>query len=87
MITMPDGEKPRILIADDQKNQRQTLVDVLGTNRYDIEVASNYNEAKSILQQRAFHALVTDLRLVDTDANNIQGIILLTDVAELQDGM
>lgn len=87
MNTLPEGEQLRVLIADDQSNWRQTLVDVLGTGRYDIETTSNYEETKSILQQRAFHVLVTDLRLVDADANNTQGILLLDDVGALQDGM
>jgi response regulator RpfG family c-di-GMP phosphodiesterase len=85
MNTLPE-EKPRVLVVDDQKNWRETLCDTLDSTAYEIETATNYDEAKSLLRQRAFHVLVSDQRLVDADDENIQGILLLDEVAELRDG-
>jgi ActR/RegA family two-component response regulator len=85
MSTLPQ-ERLRVLIVDDQKNWRETLSEVLDPESYEIETAASYDEAKLLLHQRAFHVLVSDQRLVDADEENIQGILLLDEVAELQDG-
>ena len=79
-------EKTRVLIVDDQKNWREMLYDALDPNAHDIETATSYDEAKNKLRRRAFHVLVSDQRLVDADDMNIEGIVLLDEVAELQDG-
>ncbi|MBM3175551.1 MAG: response regulator [Chloroflexi bacterium] len=79
-------ERPRVLIVDDQPNWREALCVVLDPTRYQIETAANYDEAKHRLQQRAFHVLVADQRLVDSDESNREGILLLDEVNGLQDG-
>jgi ActR/RegA family two-component response regulator len=78
-------ERPRVLIVDDKKNWREVLCDMLEP-MYEIETAASYDEAKHKLWQRAFHVLVADQRLVDLDNTNIQGILLLDEVAKLRDG-
>jgi len=78
-------ERPRVLIVDDQENWREALSDMLGPV-YEIETAANYEDAKRRLWQRAFHVLVTDQRLMDPDITNIEGILLLDEVAKLWDG-
>ena len=79
-------EQPRVLIVDDQKNWRETLRDTLDPTVYEIRTAASYDEAKRLLQQHAFHVLVADQRLVDGESSNMQGILLLDEVAELRDG-
>ena len=79
-------DRPRVLVVDDQPNWREVLCEVLDPTRYDIEAAASYDEAKHKLRQRAFHVLVADQRLVDAEVDNIQGILLLDEVNELQDG-
>lgn len=78
-------EKKRVLVVDDQKNWREALCDMLDPV-YEIAVAASYDDASRLLWQHAFHVLVADQRLVDADAGNIQGILLLDTVAELRDG-
>ena len=78
-------ERSRVLIVDDQKNWREALHDML-ESAYEIETAASYDEALQQLQRRTYHVLVADQRLVDSEANNIQGILLIDRVAELQDG-
>jgi len=78
--------QPRVLIVDDQRNWRESLCDMLDSDMYEIETAASYDEAKLRLQQRAFHVLVSDQRLVDADQGNIQGILLLDELNVLQDG-
>lgn len=79
-------EQSCVLIVDDQKNWREALRDMLDPTVYEIRTATSYDEAKRLLQQHAFHVLVADQRLVDAETSNIQGILLLNEVAELQDG-
>lgn len=79
-------EQPCVLIVDDQKNWREALCDMLDPTVYEIRTATSYDEAKRLLQQHAFHVLVADQRLVDAESSNIQGILLLNEVAELRDG-
>jgi ActR/RegA family two-component response regulator len=75
----------RVLVVDDQPNWRELLRELLEPE-YVVETAASYDEAKGALRQRAFHAVVSDQRLVDVDAENIQGILLLDDVKALHDG-
>ena len=84
-MSMLHEERPRVLIVDDQKNWRETLCDMLEP-ACEIETATSYKEAKRQLWQRAFHVLVTDQRLVDPDTTNIEGILLIDEVAKLRDG-
>lgn len=79
-------DRPRVLIVDDQLNWREALRDMLDFTMYEIETAASYDEATHKLRQRAFHVLVSDQRLVDADVSNIQGILLLDELGELQDG-
>jgi ActR/RegA family two-component response regulator len=78
-------ERPRVLIVDDQKNWQEALHDML-ESMYDVEIVASYDAARNHLRQRTFHVVVSDQRLVDTDATNIQGIRLLDDVHALEDG-
>ena len=78
-------DRSRVLIVDDQRNWREALHDMLDI-MFEVETAASYDEAKQKLQERAFHVLVADQRLVDAEKNNIQGIVLLDEVSRLQDG-
>ena len=78
-------DRPRVLIVDDQKNWREVLRDILDP-MCEVETAASYCEAKRKLSQHAFHVLVVDQRLVDNEVTNIQGILLLNEVREVQDG-
>ena len=79
------SKRPRVLIVDDQKNWREALCDMLDPE-HEIETAASYDEARRQLWQHAFHVLVADQRLVDADDTNIEGILLLDEIAKLRDG-
>lgn len=79
-------DRPRVLIVDDQKNWRDALHDMLNPQKYEIVTVDSYDQAKSELHRRAYHVLVSDQRLVDSDESNIQGILLLDEVEKLKDG-
>jgi DNA-binding NtrC family response regulator len=65
----------KILIVDDQKNWRKALSELL--DDYEISLATNVNEAKQALQEFTFDVAVLDVRLVDQDEFNADGIDLL----------
>lgn len=79
-------DRLRVLIVDDQPNWLEALSDMLESASYEIETATSYDEAMDKLRQRAFHVVVTDQRLVDEEEANIEGILLLDEVAKFRDG-
>jgi CheY-like chemotaxis protein len=78
-------DRRRILIVDDQPNWRDFLSELLDPLEYEIVTASTYDEARCALQQRAYHVIVTDVRLKDKDRHNIEGILLMDEVGKLGD--
>ncbi len=67
---------PQILVVDDQENWREVLSDTLSID-CEVMLASTFEEAESLLQTRNFDVLVLDIRLVDPDATDEQGMFLL----------
>jgi two-component system response regulator HydG len=59
--------KPRILVADDDVALVETLVDGLVDAGYDVHGTGSSLEAKKLLEQQEFDALVTDLRMPGVD--------------------
>lgn len=62
----PFPEKPRILIADDDADLLETLVELLG-ERYEVKVASSGREALDYLRKEPFELAIVDLGLPDVD--------------------
>lgn len=60
----------RILIIEDNQEWQGLVKDVLNILPCEIEVASNYNQAQSALQQRVF-----DVITLDMDLNDAQGLV------------
>lgn len=77
--------KETVLIVDDQQNWLDVLSKGLEKD-YVVETAANYEDAKAILQQKAFLLAIIDIRLVDEDEKNVDGIRLLADLRQLADG-
>jgi Response regulator containing CheY-like receiver, AAA-type ATPase, and DNA-binding domains len=77
--------KETVLIVDDQQNWRDVLSKMLEKD-YAVETAANYEDAKAILQQKAFLLAIIDIRLVDEDKKNVDGIRLLADLRQFADG-
>lgn len=64
--TEPFPERPRILIADDDADLLETLVELLG-ERYEVKVASSGREALDYLRKEPFELAIVDLGLPDVD--------------------
>lgn len=68
----------RILIVDDQQNWRKALSKLLMD--YEVHLAVNVAEAMQALERFAFDVVILDVRLVDQDNFNLDGIGLLKEL-------
>jgi DNA-binding NtrC family response regulator len=75
--------KKQILFVDDMGNWRQVIVTLL-QNKYELTLATNYNEALTILRERGndFALAILDVRLEDQETFNVQGVKLLRLIRE-----
>ena len=71
------SRKGRILIVDDLENWREELVETLQRGGFHADSASITTEALERLNETFYHLLVLDIRMVEGDPNNIEGITLL----------
>lgn len=69
-----------ILIVDDEQRWRDQLVDVIASELYSVHTAKNYDEASNALLSNYFKLAIVDIRLVDADPNNEDGLRLLADI-------
>lgn len=67
----------RILIVDNLAQWREELVEVLQRQGYYADAASTVTETLERLHESVYHILVADIRMKETDQNNIDGIELL----------
>lgn len=76
-------EKPkRILVVDDQDNWRLALRVLLEGEGYQIEEAGTFQQAKNSLASAQYDLVVLDVRLVDEQIFNVQGLELLQDIKQ-----
>jgi response regulator RpfG family c-di-GMP phosphodiesterase len=75
--------KRNILVVDDQKNWRELLSDLL-EDEFHVYHASNVQDALAILsnKQAPILVLITDIRLVDNDPANQDGLLLVDGLNE-----
>ncbi len=69
-----------VLIVDDQQNWRDLLSDLLKyTNQFDVENAETYHDALNRIELRniPYSVVITDVRLVDEDRLNEDGLRLI----------
>lgn len=67
----------RVLVVDDLERWREQLVEILQRNGFYADSASTANEALHQLDETLYHLLILDIRLVDADQSNIEGIDML----------
>lgn len=67
----------RVLIVDDQSNWREVISSLLSDSGYDVKTASSVVEAWTLLDTETFDIAILDVRLVDKNPYDIQGIELL----------
>lgn len=81
LITLVEGqftESPAtILIVEDDEDWCRLLVRYLGEESYKLEVADSFSLATELLRQDSFQVIILDLRLVEEDDENFQGMELL----------
>ena len=70
----PPATKPRVLIADDDLALADTLVDGLADAGFEVTRTGSSVEAKALLEQQPFDALVTDLRMPGIDGLGLLAI-------------
>lgn len=59
--------KEMILIVDDEKNTRESLVKILSQDGYSVNAAKNAEDSLVLLKENAFSLVITDLRLPGND--------------------
>lgn len=76
------NKKYSILIVDDQDNWLELLTELLEGSldeQFDVFNANSYENALNIIREQhtPFHVVVTDMRLVDNEPNNEEGLALI----------
>ncbi len=69
-----------ILIVDDDLEWREQLIDVMASEQYSVEKASNYATASHALQIHHFKLAIIDIDLEGGDSGNRDGLRLLMDI-------
>jgi DNA-binding NtrC family response regulator len=69
--------KVSILVVDDQPKWRNALQIVLEQVGYTVTTAADFETARIMLESRFFDLITLDVRLVDGQAFNVQGLGLL----------
>ena len=73
----------RILVVDDDPRWQNTFRRFLESEDYSVVVTSGYDEAVAKLESACFHLAVIDIRLVDWDKSNEDGMQVLAKITEL----
>jgi DNA-binding NtrC family response regulator len=74
--------KPRILVVDDERHQRDILKTILEGEGYEVTAAGNARQALEEARNGAFDVVLTDLKMPDQS-----GIELLRELLRLQPGL
>ncbi len=72
----------RILVVDDRENWRSLFRGILQEEGYEVEIAESYAEAIRALQRTTFDLAVVDVRLIDADNTNTEGLALTAAIEE-----
>jgi DNA-binding NarL/FixJ family response regulator len=68
-MTTPAATKERILIVEDEQAILLAITDYLSNLGYEVNGATDMSAAQKLLTQKSYAAVLTDLRLTGTDAN------------------
>ncbi len=72
----------RALVVDDLEQWRKALTITLQREGFFTDSAATADEALERLNETLYHLLILDIRLEDSDSNNIEGINLLQKLAQ-----
>lgn len=70
--------KGRALVVDDQGVWLELFTELLHELGLEVETATTYEQAIGLVDSRYFHLAVVDVRLKDEDAQNTQGMDVLS---------
>src|SRR5579863_1006804 len=70
----------RILVVDDLEKWREQLVETFQRNDFYADSVATAKEALDRLEESYYHLLILDVRLVDADPYNQEGIDLLAEL-------
>ncbi|MFM7583135.1 MAG: response regulator [Caldilinea sp.] len=73
----------RILVMDDEEKWRHELSNTLRRNGYSVDAVATKAAALDLLQRELYHLLILDIRMVDPDESNVEGMDLLAELARL----
>jgi DNA-binding NtrC family response regulator len=81
------NNRRNLLVVDDNRNWRE-LLNMIFADDYTVSIAETYEQALRLLKEHkpVFDVAIIDIRLVDTDASNEDGLRLLRDIQELGTG-
>ena len=75
-------EELDVLIVDDEGRWREQFVDILANEQFSVETAKSFEEALNTLKTKKFKLAIIDIRLVDSDPKNEDGMRLLKKIDE-----
>jgi len=80
------GTKGKVLIVEDEATWRKLYQKVLEKEGYRVWAADSLPEALDLLDRHFFHAAVVDIRLVDNQPGNQDGIEVVKRIAQANEG-
>lgn len=63
--------KPSVLLIEDDESVRKSLIDLLKKNEFDVETASDGNEALSKIRSKLYNVALIDIRLPDIEGTKL----------------
>lgn len=80
------GSTGRVLVVDDHVNWLELVKTILGESGHQVMTTSSYNEAEALLRSGDFDVAILDMRLIDEEPYNVQGMALLRQIRESSSG-
>lgn len=80
-------QSARILVVDDVPDWRSTLCGVLQDEGFETSGVSTFEEAVELLNSGHYDIALLDIRLDETDEDNMRGLSLAREMREMQPGI
>lgn len=78
--------KKSVLIVDDNHNLQTNLTEIARTLGFDVATAASRREATGLIDLQAFDVAIVDMRLVENDSRNRDGIAVLKHLRDANEG-
>lgn len=73
-----------VLVVEDDPSWQMNYEEILEEEEYLVEVAASKEEADRKLRERTFDVAIVDLRLVDSDPKNMDGIEFINELRAMR---